>query len=402
MRLKEIETRLAEIRGLIDAADAEALAKLTEETNTLTEERKGILEQNEKREALKLRVLSGEAGKPYVPQGVTVPQNRFTAASPEYRDAWAKTLLCQPLTETEQRAMRDVNGAEYREAAGGPLTTTDTIFAAGTVNNGGLFIPESVSLKFLEDIVLGSPILEDTFKMAAPGLTKYPYEKSASDAEWKTEGDCNDLEQIEWAELTMTAKELSKTIRVTWKLEAMTPTAFVDYLMREMRAKMQQALAMAIIYGTGVNDLTGYKLSDIQYAPAAGTPIFDALVNAGFQVPSKAKRIGQKLYISDKLANDVALAKDSNGDYVIPPVNGAGISQIGRFAVAVDPYLNDQDFIVANLRRDAILNTHETLSITKDVMGRCRINDYTAFAIYSNIYLPGTVVFGTMPAAATP
>ena len=397
-KLRVIETRLAEIRGLIDTADADTLATLTSEVEQLEEKRAALLGEIEAREALRQRIGSGELGTKINAQPA---EKRFTVNDVEYRDAWAKTLLCQPLTTIEQRALRDVNpnlAPERRETVAGPLTTTATEFSAAE-NNGGLFIPEAVSMRFLSDIVLGSPILEDTFKMSAPGLTRYPYEKQTGSAEWREEGVCNDLESIEWDELTMAAKELSKTIRVTWKLERMTPTAFIDYLMREMRSKMQEALATSMIYGSGINDLLGYSESDLQYIPDAGKPIFDAIILAGSMVPRKQRRIGQKVYISDAIANDVALAKNDNGDYIIPPVNGAGINQLGRFTVSVDPYLNDDDFIVANLNRDAVLNTHEPLSITKDVMGRCRINDYTAFAMYSNIYLPGTVVFGKRPGA---
>lgn len=409
--LAEIEARLAEIAAEVDVADAATIEQRTEEVKSLKEERAKILAEIEKREALKKNVAEGRTGTVVQqPAAFKMPaqprEERYTTASKEYRNAWAKTLLCQPLTVTEQRAIRDVMGLERREEVLGPVTTTSTEFiVAGEgefgQNNGGLFIPEEVNLKFLEQIVLGSPLLEDTAKMQVPGLTKYPYKVQGDPAKWRAETEYNDLEAIEFAEISMAAKELSKTIRVTWKLEAMTPDSFINYLFNELRNEMQMALAISHIYGENANDLNGIKNTSLTVSVGSTDNLIDALVQAVNQIP-KNLRMGAVLYLSTILAQKVALQKDSNGDYVIPPINGAGITQIGTLPVRIDPYLEDANFVVGNLGRDAILNTHESLSITKDVTGRCRVNDYTAYAIYSNVRRPGSIVFGTVNSTPTP
>ena len=81
-------------------------------------------------------------------------EKKFTRAnvlkSEEYRSAWAKKLMCKSekdFTEDEKRAL------------GVALTTTATTYTepssgADGVNNGGLFIPETVSMEILKEIEL--------------------------------------------------------------------------------------------------------------------------------------------------------------------------------------------------------------------------------------------------------
>lgn len=59
MRLQEIEARLNEIAGEIDSATGEALTALETEVQALTEERKSIMEEVEKRQALRQSVAAG-------------------------------------------------------------------------------------------------------------------------------------------------------------------------------------------------------------------------------------------------------------------------------------------------------------------------------------------------------
>lgn len=402
MTMADVETRLAAISTELDTLEStEDIEARSQEVDALNKRKDEIKENAEKRNSLKQGIASGSVpSQPVASFAPQMEQKSFTADSKEYRNAWAKYYLCQNMNADERRAFAQVNGIELRESPTGPLTTTSEAFVAqveGTIgqNNGGVFIPKEVSDRFLNEIALGSPILEDTYKMSAPGITSFPYEIQAGDAEWKGETDCNDLEAIQWGSIAMVAQEVSKTIRVTWKLEAMTPDSFIDYLFREMRNKMQEALATGEIYGTGTNQLNGYANSDLTVTVAAADNLIDALVKSVNELP-KNRRMGAVLYVSDALAQEIALQKDSNGDYVIPPINGASISKLGTLPVKVDPFLNDNNFIVGNLNRDAVLNTHEPLSITKDIMGRCRVNDYTAYAIYSNAYKPNAIVFGTV------
>src|SRR5699024_5288148 len=123
------------------------------------------------------------------------------------------------------------------------LTTTATTYTepssgADGVNNGGLFIPETVSMEILKEIELESPFLRDVAKTYIKGLISFPYKESGSGAEWGTEGTDNKLESDKWAELTFAQMELTKTIRITWKLEAMAVEDFINYIVGEVSREM--------------------------------------------------------------------------------------------------------------------------------------------------------------------
>lgn len=91
-RLQEIEQRLAAIRTecMNEGADLDAL---TNEANSLVEERRALLNQQndsaERRRALLAAIANGTAGAGNVAPGAA-PESRhaYTNASPEYRDAF--------------------------------------------------------------------------------------------------------------------------------------------------------------------------------------------------------------------------------------------------------------------------------------------------------------------------
>ena len=321
-------------------------------------------------------------------------EKNFTRAnvfkSEEYRSAWAKKLMCKSeneFTEDEKRAL------------GVALTTTATTYTAPTagtdgVNNGGLFIPETVSMEILKEVELESPFLRDIAKTYVKGLITFPYKKSGSGAEWVAEGTDNKLESDEWATLTFTQMELTKTIRITWKLEAMAVEDFINYIVGEVAREMRENLADKPFYGNGTNEISGITLTgnniDAEYE--ATTNALDA-IKAGIALLPKRKRAGAKIYMAEDLALDIAFMKDDNGAYLNNPVNGVALNTVARFPVEVDPFLKDGDFIIGNARWYK-MNFNEGLSVSKDVIGRSRVNDYTGYCVVGGAPVPNSFVYG--------
>ena len=167
MTLKEIEARKAEIFNKInDVKSEEELAELRKEAEAINKE----VPEDEKPEEKKSEEISHEEERSLLAdvkelekRNVEVKEiQKFKEErkmekelnkdnvfkSEEYRSAWAKTLMCRnDFTEGEQRAL-DV-----------ALTTTATTYVAPSsgadgVNNGGLFIPETVSMEILRVSIL--------------------------------------------------------------------------------------------------------------------------------------------------------------------------------------------------------------------------------------------------------
>ena len=403
MTLKEIEAKKAELRNKINDAkseeELEELRKQAEELNkeVPTDENDGTITHEEER-ALIADTQNLEQRKVEIVGTLAKREERkvkeFTKnnvlKSDEYRSAWAKKLMCKDeseFTEDEKRAL------------GVALTTTATTYtapAAGTdgVNNGGLFIPETVSMEILKEVELESPFLRDIAKTYVRGLITFPYKKSGSGAEWVAEGTDNKLESDEWATLTFTQMELSKTIRITWKLEAMAVEDFINYIVEEVAREMRENLADKPFYGNGTNEISGITLTgnniDAEYE--ATTNALDA-IKAAIALLPKRKRAGAKIYMAEDIALDIAFMKDDNGAYLNNPVNGVALNTVARFPVEVDPFLKDGDFVIGNARWYK-MNFNENLSVSKDVIGRSRVNDYTGYCVVGGAPVPDSFVYG--------
>lgn len=395
-RIVEIETRLTQIQEEIrGAVTVEALEKLEGEVKTLTEERTQLKLAAEKRSALLGSIASGET-RATVIATPKVKEERMTReealASKEYRSYWAKTLMCRnDYTESEKRA------------AGVALTTTATTFVEASestdgVNNGGLFIPTEVNMALMNAIAEVSPVFRDMAKTDIPGLIKFPYKVDATGAEIQTEGVANKDGQIEWADLTLTAYEVSETIRISWKLEKMSVDSFISYITAELVEQCRLAVVEHSIYGTGSNDVTGVTVGAVETTYAAGEEL-DTIKKLVKSLPRKY-RAGAKLYLSESVALDIAFAKDKNGAYLHSPINGTAISSITKYTVEVDPYLKDGDILFGNLGRNYRFNTNEPVSVTKDVSGKARINDYTVYTIIGGAPVPGRIAYATATGTA--
>ncbi len=392
-RMNEIRSRQAEIRALLEGDGAVDMEAITSELAELETEFRGLEQRRNALDGLN----QGDGAIPSPIANPIVGGNEQRAAvitrdnvlgSAEYRSAWAKSLMCRPLTENEQRAV-DV-----------ALTTTATTFVAGTenadgVNNGGLFIPESVNMALMEAIGLVSPLFRDAAKTAVPGVIKFPYRVSGSGADNQTEGTENADGAVRWAELTLGISEISETIRVTWKLEAMSVDGFIDYIIQELTEQVQDAAVTALIYGSGNNEMSGITENAIE-----STYSGDVLtaISAALKVLPTKKKIGAKLYVSNAIVETISFMKDDEGRYVYTPINSEGVKSLATYAVEVDPYLHDNDFVIGNMGRYYRMNTSEALSITKDVSGKNRINDYTGYMLLGGAAQPDSLVYGTKSA----
>ena len=400
MKLQEIEERLSVIKTELDGegADLDALEK---EIADLKEERKTILDKAEKRKKMIDEVANLPAANIIkdFKDGKEERKMEFSGknilASKEYRSYWAKTLMGLPVTETEKRAGDQA------------LTTTATTYTAMVasttdgVNNGGLFIPEDVMMGLMERMELASPFFRDIPKTDVSGYVKFPYRKGGSGAEEQAEGTANKDGQVEWAELTLTVLEVSETIRVTWKLEAMSVDSFINYIIDELAFALPERIANDIFYGDGTGTLTGISKSgaflDGEYSIGSTegdvADIYEA-ISAGIELLTDArKRIGAKIYVAQDIMDAMTFARDGEDRFMHNPINGVGINSFGKYPIEVDPFLQDGDFVIGNPRFYRF-NWNEGISITKDVSGKNRINDYTGYAVVSGAAQPASFVYG--------
>ena len=72
---------------------------------------------------------------------------------------------------------------------------------------------------------------------------------------------------------------------------------------------------------------------------------------------------------------------------------GVGLDNIAKYKVEVDPFLKDGEFVIGNPNWYK-MNFNEGISVTKDIIGRSRVNDYTGYCVVGGAPVPNSFVYG--------
>ena len=404
MTKKEIEERKAELLNKIaEAKTQEEIAELRSEVEVINKE---VPEQEEVKTEEKSEEISKEEERSLIADTQELEkrnkevsnlrkiggnemekeERKFTTASPEYRSAWAKTLMGVKLEETEERALGDAIG------------TTSTTFVEATsnangINNLGLLIPDSVRLDWLKIAEKASPIYRDIRKMNVPGNVDFPYLFGADDAEWYAETTTTKNEGQEYKNIKLTGHELAKAIEITWKAEAMTVEGFISFLLDELNEKMNKALINAVIYGDGSAKPTGITNGLTAKENANAIDLIKECLG-GLSVEN---RVGAKVYVASDVADEIAFSKDQNGNY---PYLVAGLGRAGGATIEADPFLAAGDIVVGNAQ-NYILNFNEGLRVDKEVKVQPRRVIYGGYLIADGNKKPGAFVYGKVKASGS-
>lgn len=230
MRIDEINTRLAAIADEIDNATGDALTALETEVNNLTEERKQILGEVQKRQHLRNDIAAGKITGQIIEKKEeenNMENRNFDVGSAEYREAYLLNLQGRDLT-AEQRAAVSASAAI-------PTQTLNRIEA------------------YMEE----SPILSRVDMTYIPGNVTIPVEGTNADASWVAMGTAATDSADSITSISLAAYKLIKTVEITADVEAMAIDAFETWLVGALAAKIEKALDAAVINGTGTNQATG-------------------------------------------------------------------------------------------------------------------------------------------------
>ncbi len=312
----------------------------------------------------------------------------------DMRTAFAKYVLF----ESSHRADARPSDEEYR-ALGVATTTTSNEFVAPTadvdgINNGGVFIPESVVLDILREEELESPIYRDVITTAIKGKVKFPYRVQKSGAKVKAELDDTENKSVQWAILSAATGNYTDSIVITFEEEAMAISEFTDYLISLIGESMRELLIEDYIYGTGTDDhVRGITADAIDGGYATGTDYLSYIEAAISKLPVE-KRGGAKIYLASDIFDAITFKKDKNGNYILPVLNGGGFSRLSTFQVEMDPYLHVGDFIIGNVSKNYKANVNKTLELGLDVSHTKRIKTYAMHMMVTAASVPNSFVYG--------
>lgn len=390
MTKQEIEARKTELLDKIaKAATQEELAEIRTQVEELNkevpEENNGEISREEERKLIadtqEIERRSKEIQNLTKIGGNEMEEKRtkFTTASPEYRSAWAKTLMGVELDETEKRAVGDAVGTTATE-----FQKADS--SHNGINNFGLMIPDSVRMDWMKLAEETSPIYRDIRKLNVNGNVDFPYLFAADDAEWYAEATATKNEGIELRNIKLTGHELAKAIEITWKAESMTVDGFISFLLDELNQKMNRAIITAVIYGTGNSQPTGITNGLVAKENANVVDLIKACLGA----LSNDARVGAKVYVASNVADELAFYKDENGNY---PYLVAGLGRAGGATIEADPFLKANEIIVGNAQ-NYVLNFNESLRVDKEVKVQPRRVVYGGYLIADGNKKPNSFEYG--------
>lgn len=381
---EELEEKIAEVEAL-NTQIADLVEKETEIIEEIKQE-EAKLEEAQERAKLEQNKEERKLNMENVQEQVNI------------RTAFAKYVLFE--STKGQRTDAKLNDAEKRALGVATTTTSETYVSATSevdgINNGGVFIPQTVLLDILREEELDSPIYRDVVTTAIKGLTKYPYKFSKTGAKTKAELSPNENENVEWKVLSGVTGNYTDSIVLTFEVEAMAIDQFADYLISLIGESMRELLINDYIYGSGENDhvkgITNGAI-DGKYAVADADNYRKIIEDAIKKLPV-GKRAGAKIYLATDIYDGLTFEKNSNGDYILPVLNGGGLNRISTFQVESDPYLHAGDFVIGNVGKWYKANIIKDIELGVDVSNQKRIKTYTTHMMVNAVAVPSSFVYG--------
>ena len=224
MRIDEIESRKAEIRGILDSEQEFDIDALTEEVRQLDAEKAEIEERAAKEAELRKAVEPSviKEIKNQMKEERKMEEKVFTPESVEYRDAYMKNLQGKPMSIEERTAL---SGASYVI----PTETLNKIYGK------------------LEE----NQLIKEIDALYVPGYVSVPTASTVNDASWIAMASASTDSSDAMGTVSLTAKKLIKTIEITADIQSMSIPAFQGWLVNKLAQKMEAAICAAIVNGAG-------------------------------------------------------------------------------------------------------------------------------------------------------
>lgn len=294
-RLKEIETRLSAIKAEIDTEGADIRA-LSEETDSLIEERNSILSKIEERKTTLNKIANFEICEKEERIIVEPKETKaYDASSPEYRSAFLKNLLDIDMTKEERAA-----------------------FTHTTANTAGV-LPAQM-LNNIWDLVSGQhSILEDITVYRTGTILEVVKHTEIVQGKAKkvSEATANDDEKNTFIKVTLSGNDFSKSIDISYAEAKMSIDALESYLTNEIASGIGEAMAEDAIEtiqsGINANNKITSKAANFEFKEIA-------------ELFGKLKRVNAVTLYATRatIYNQLVSMVDNNGRPIFQPSAQAG------------------------------------------------------------------------------
>lgn len=293
MEIKEMNIeQVLERRGAIntevndDSLTIERIAELETEVTELNKREAEIKEARAQRQAVLDRVTNATDDSTefrrldlFNKGDNNMSEITYNSQSPEYRNAYWKSLAGEKLTEVEERAFTHTTAT----SAGVVLAKTDVdqIFSLIQANH-----------PILNDITVyrTGTVLE---------LTKHTA-IAAGDAKSVAEGVANDDEENTFVKVTLSGKDFSKHVEVSYALGKMNAVNLSQYLIGEIADRLGSAIA-----------------KDIYATVVAGMAVGNKLTSAAVKVTTYKELISVFALLGNAKATDIYVNNSTLYNYIV-------------------------------------------------------------------------------------
>lgn len=351
-RIEEIEARLSAIAGELenDGADIDALET---EVRSLKAEKEQMMQAAEKRNKLKAEVAAGAAGSVVRRFAPDKPEERaYGADSREYRSAFLKDLLGQEMTREERAAFVHMT------------TNTSAVLPTTMLNTIWDLVSQRHAIMGDITIYRTGTILEVVKHTAiAQGAAKTLAENTA-----------NDDEQNTFVKVTLSGKDFSKHVDISYAMERMSIDALEQYLIDEISASLGDALADDVIAQIGTDMTAGNKVN----SAANDTLTFKELA----ALFGKLKRVGTVTVYATRatIYNHLVGMVDTTGRPVFQPSAQAGQEGVILGAqIKVEDSVADNVILIGDGRR-FVYNMVQDIMIESDKDIKKHVTTYSGYA----------------------
>lgn len=365
----------------INSGELEASENLMKEVKDLDDQWDAICKAQANANALAGEVRAVNIQTGIAPNGETVDttgdDTEITAASEEYRIAWARMMMNRELNGEQQRALNMVN----------------EVFTH-TTQNTQILIPETVTKGIWEMVGELYPYWEDVTKTFVNGTLTMIQEDTSTEAKWYDEETPTEDGKETFKEITLGGCELARSVTVSWKLKEMAIDDFIPYIQRKLAKKMGAALGYGATHGAGV--VSGKKPEPVGVVTAlqaeegtaqivtytAGSLNFKQITEARSKIKS-GYGAGLRIYANSKtIWNEIANVTDQNKrPLFVANVIGGGVGNILGLTIKEDDSMLDGEILLSNPGEGYAANINKQVSMTTEDHAKDRETDYCAYAI---------------------
>ena len=355
------------------------LAELTDETS---EEKRDALDND----ALEARITEMEAIKAEL-------EARKQAAAEEARKAEEVAQKSgEPIIETEERKMFEINTPEYRDLwirnLQGNLNDEEKRAYASNSTNA---VPTLVSDKFFEKMKKLAPMLSEITLLRVAGSIKFVAEGTRNTADAKhTENSANEAAADTTVAVTLGGYEFLKIIQISRTAKLMSIDAFEGWLVNMLAGDIARAIDNYII-NDETNGIAAILWTSNTNQIVAATPKYKDVCDVIALLPAAYDAEAKFLVNKKTLYTKIAQIVDSAGNPIFVPDTVSGIGgRLMGYPVVVDDYVtSDNGAVYLGRWTDVVGNLSEDIHVDAD--------ESAGFTANSIMYR-GVAVFDSKPA----